>query len=35
MDENLKVGVVFREESPQIFSDVSPEELPWRIEFFN
>jgi len=35
MAEELKVGVVFREERPRMFSDLSAEELPWHIEFFD
>jgi diguanylate cyclase (GGDEF)-like protein len=35
MSEALKVGVVFRDESPRMFTDLTPEEVPWRIEFFD
>jgi diguanylate cyclase (GGDEF)-like protein len=35
MPQVLKVGVIHRDEDLQIFSDASPQSMPWRFEFFH
>lgn len=34
MPESLRVGVVYREEPPQMLADLTDEGLPWRVEYF-
>lgn len=35
MPEALKIGVVYRDQTPQIFSDLAPEASPWPLEYFH
>lgn len=35
MPQALKVGVIYRDEDLQIFSDPSPQSMPWRFEFIH
>src|SRR5438093_7138792 len=34
MPETFKIGVVYRDRTPQLFTDLAPEATPWQFEFF-